>query len=101
MRAEFLPYLAVMALTTYLIRMLPLTFFRRTIHSRLLKNFFYYIPFAVLAAMTFPDIIFSAGTIPAAIAGLVVAVVLTVCKRSLIVVSLGACAAAFLAGLIF
>ncbi len=101
MRAEFLPYLLVMALTTYLIRMVPLTFFRRRIRSRLLKNFFYYIPYAVLAAMTFPDVFSSVGTLPAAIAGLVVVVILTVCRRSLIVVSLGACAAAFLAGLIF
>ena len=45
-------YIAVMALVTYLIRMLPFTLFRRKINSRFIRSFLYYIPYAVLAAMT-------------------------------------------------
>ena len=54
----FLPYLAVTAGVTYLIRMLPLTIFRKEIKSRFIRSFLTYIPYAVLGAMTFPDVIF-------------------------------------------
>ena len=50
----FLPYLAVTAVVTYLIRMLPMTLFRREIKSRFIRSFLTYVPFAVLGAMTFP-----------------------------------------------
>ena len=52
----FLPYLFVTAGVTYLIRMLPLTAFRKPIRSRFAQSFLTYIPFAVLGAMTFPDV---------------------------------------------
>ena len=51
-----LPYLFVTAGVTYLIRMLPLTIFRREIRSRFIRSFLAYIPYAVLGAMTFPDV---------------------------------------------
>ena len=47
-------YIAVMALVTYLIRMLPLVIFHKKIENRFIRSFLYYIPYAVLAAMTFP-----------------------------------------------
>ena len=40
-------YIAAMALTTYLIRMLPLTIFRKPIRSRFLRSFLYYVPYAL------------------------------------------------------
>lgn len=95
MRSEVLIYIAVMALTTYLVRMLPMTLFQKKIRSRFARSFFYYIPYAVLAAMTVPAIFYSTGTPYAAIAGLLVAVLLAFFERSLILVSLAACAAAF------
>ena len=50
-------YIAVMAIVTYLIRALPLTLIRREIKSPFLKSFLYYVPYATLAAMTFPAIL--------------------------------------------
>ena len=50
----FLPYVAVMAVVTYLIRMLPLTAFRRPIKSPFIQSFLTYIPYAVLGDMPFP-----------------------------------------------
>ncbi|MBE6589382.1 MAG: AzlD domain-containing protein [Ruminococcaceae bacterium] len=96
---DVLIYVLVMALTTYLIRMLPMTLFRKKIKSRFAKSFFYYIPYAVLAAMTLPAILYSTEGIYSALAGLAVAVVLSFCNCSLIVVSVAACVAAFLVGL--
>ena len=49
-------YILVMALTTYLIRVLPLTLIRRPIRSAFLKSFLYYVPYVTLAVMTFPAI---------------------------------------------
>ncbi len=49
-------YIAAMALTTYLIRALPLTLIRRPIRSVFLRSFLYYVPYVTLAVMTFPAI---------------------------------------------
>ena len=100
MRAEVLLYVLVMALTTYLVRMLPTTLFRKKIKSRFAKSFFYYIPYAVLSAMTCPAILYSTGSLLTAVVGLAVALVLALFKRSLIEVSLAACFVVFLVGLI-
>ena len=101
MRVEYIGYLLAMALTTYLIRMIPFTLMRRRIRSRFARSFFYYIPYAVLSAMTFPAIFYSTGSTVSACVGLSVAMTLAFCKQSLIVVSLAASAAAFLVNLLF
>ena len=49
-------YIAIMALTTYAIRVLPLTLIRKPIKSRFLRSFLYYVPYVTLAVMTFPAI---------------------------------------------
>lgn len=91
--ADFLPYLIVMAAVTYLIRMLPLTVFRRELKSRFVRSFLYYVPYAVLGAMTFPDVLDSTGSLWTALCGLVVAVVMSWRGRSLLTVAIGACVA--------
>ena len=98
MRPTILIYILVMALTTYLVRMIPFTAFRKKITSRFARSFFYYIPYAVLAAMTFPAILYSTGSLLSAAVGLAVAMVLAYLGRSLIVVSLAASFVAFLVG---
>ncbi len=91
----------VMAGVTYLIRMIPLVLFRKKITSRFLKSLFFYIPYAVLSAMTFPYIFYSTGNFWTALIGTVVAVVATLCKLSLIIVAILACIAVFASGFIF
>lgn len=94
-------YIAVMAGVTYLIRMIPFTLFRKKIKSVFFKSFLYYIPYAVLSAMTIPAIFYSTGDLKTSLAGTVVAVILAYFKLPLIVVALAASAAAFLFGLFF
>lgn len=89
----FFPYLLVMAGVTYLIRMLPLTVFRREIHSRFIRSFLYYVPYAVLGAMTFPDVLYATGSLWTALCGLIVAVVLAWRGKSLLTVAVAACVA--------
>lgn len=95
-----IPYLLtcilVMALVTYLLRMLPLTIFRRRITNPFLRSFLSYVPYAVLAAMTFPEILYSTSHILSALAGLAAAVALAFFNRGLLVVALGASGAVFL-----
>ena len=89
-------YIAAMAITTYLIRMLPLTIFRKPIKSRFLRSFLYYVPYACLTAMTFPAILSSTATIISGTAALVIAVFLAYRGKSLLTVSLAASAAVML-----
>ena len=89
-------YIFAMAVTTYLIRMLPLTVFRKPIKSRFVKSFLHYVPYACLTAMTFPAILSSTATILSGAAALAVAVVLAYRGKSLLTVSLAASAAVML-----
>ena len=90
----------VMAFVTYLIRMLPFAFFRKKIKSQYLKSVLYYIPYAVLSAMTFPYIFYSTGNFYTALIGTVVAIIASVCKRSLLTVAILACLSVLIFGFI-
>lgn len=89
-------YILAMAVTTYLIRMLPLTVFRKPIRSRFVKSFLHYVPYACLTAMTFPAIIYDTTYLLSGAAALVVAVALAFRGKSLLTVSLASCAAVFI-----
>ena len=65
--------IAIMAVVTYLIRFLPLALFQRQIKSRFIKDFLYYVPYAVLSALTFPGIFYATGNMAASFVGTVVA----------------------------
>ena len=93
----FARYLLVMAGVTYLVRMLPLVLLRRPIKSPFINSFLYYVPYAVLAAMTIPDILYSTSSVLSAVAGLAVAVILSLLGQGLLPVALAACAAVFIA----
>ena len=89
-----------MAFVTYFIRMIPLVFFTKKIRSRYILSVLFYIPYAVLSAMTFPFIFYSTGNIYTALIGTVVAVVLALFKRSLLTVAIFSCLSVFLCGFI-
>lgn len=94
-------YIAAMALTTYLIRVLPMTIFRKPIHNRFVRSFLHYVPYACLTTMTFPAILSSTETLLGGSAALVLAVFLAFRGKSLITVALGASAAAFVMDRLF
>ena len=89
-------YILVMAVTTYLIRMLPLAFFKKPIKNRFLKSFLHYVPAVCLTAMTFPAILSATENTVSGAIGLAIAVLLALCKKSLMVVAVASCAAVFL-----
>lgn len=89
----------IMTGITYLCRVVPLLLFRKKITNKWFLSFLYYVPYNVLAAMAFPAILESTGSLIASIAGTVVAIILGFFRKNLLVVALGAAATAFVVGL--
>lgn len=81
-------YIAIMAVVTYLIRVLPLTLIRKEITNTYIKSFLYYVPYVTLAAMTFPAIIYSTSNRLSASIGFAVCIALGYNRKSLITVAL-------------
>ena len=100
MNGNFFIYLAVMALTTYLVRALPFTVFTKKIQNRFFKSFLAYVPYAVLSAMTIPAILYSTKSIWSAAAGFLTAVLLSLWEKSLIIVAFFSCLVVFLTELL-
>lgn len=93
-------YILVMALTTYLVRSIPLLFMRKPIDSRFLRSFLHYVPVACLTAMTFPAILYTTENMISGAVGLAIAVILALRNKSLIIVALAGCSGVFLTDLI-
>ena len=93
---RFLAGLLVCAGVTYLIRMLPLVIFKKKITNRFFRSFLFYIPYTVLAAMTFPAILGATETPVSAAAGLAVALVTAYFELGLLPVALLSCLSVFL-----
>ena len=88
-------YIIVMAVVTYLIRVLPLALIRRKITNKYIRSFLYYVPYATLAAI--PAILYSTANIFSAALGFAAALFLSDRGKSLLLVSSCACAAVFAA----
>ena len=89
-------YILVMAVVTYLIRMLPLVLSKKEITSPYIKSFLFYVPYACLAAMTFPAILFATSNVISAAIGFAVALLVAYREKSLLTVALCACVAVFI-----
>lgn len=85
-----------MALVTYMIRVTPLALVKGKLQSRFVRSFLFYMPYAVLGAMTFPSILYSSGNIVASAVGGVVAVLLAYRGLSMMPVALGGILAVYL-----
>ncbi len=92
--------IAIMAMMTYIIRVIPMAVFREKIENKRIRSFLYYVPYTVMAAMTFPAIFSSTGSAISALAGCVVAIALAYRKKGLLVVALGAAATAYVVSLL-
>jgi branched-subunit amino acid transport protein len=90
----------IMALVTYIPRALPIVVFRKEIKSTFIKSFLQYVPYAVLGALTFPDIFSSTGNLITAICGTLMALWLAYREKGLVVVAIGAILTVYIAGLI-
>lgn len=88
-------YIAIMAVTTYLIRMLPLTLLKKEIKNRTFRSFLTYVPYVTLSVMTFPAILETTDSMWISFAGFAAAMVLAYNRVSLFLVSLSSCVLVF------
>lgn len=84
-------YILVSGGVSLLIRILPLTLIRKPITSRFIRSFLYYVPYATLAIMTFPAIVYAADHIYAGISALIIGIVLAWHGQSMFTVSIICC----------
>lgn len=80
--------LLIMAVVTYLIRMIPIVFFNKDIKSPFIKSLLAYIPYSILGAMTFPSIFYSTSSLLYSILGTSIALLLAFFNQKLLTVSL-------------
>lgn len=92
---DLLVSLVLMAAVTYLPRVLPLAIFRKRITNPFVQSFLLYMPFAILAAMVFPEVFSSTASLISAAVGVAVALLLAWREKGLLIVALGATAAVF------
>ena len=93
---QFWIYLLLLAGSTYLIRAIPFALARKKIDNVFIKSFLYYIPYAVLTAMTLPAIFYATRSIASAAIGLIVALIFAYKEKSLVQVAVVACLVAYL-----
>ncbi len=96
----FLPYLAVMAGVTYLVRAIPLILIKKKIENKFILSFLHYMPYAVLTVMTVPAVFYATENVISSAAGVTVALILAYFKRGLLTVAVGASGAVLIAELI-
>ena len=90
----------LMAIVTYLIRVIPLVLIRREIKNRTIRSFLYYVPYVTLSVMTFPAILTATGSIISASLALIVAVILSLRGNKLPVLAASACSAVLISEMI-
>lgn len=93
---KYLIYILIMAIVTYLIRMLPITLFQKEITNKYFRSFLYYVPYAVLGSMTFPAIFTATSNIASSLFGTIIALILAYKEKSLITVAVFACIMAYI-----
>ena len=88
-------YIIAMSVTTYLLRMLPMTLFQKEIKNQFICSFLTYVPCASLTAMTFPAILSATNSVWSAAAGFLVALVFALWNKSLVTVAVSGCATVY------
>lgn len=91
--------IVIMAVATYITRVLPILVFNKKIKSIYIRSFLHYVPYAVLGAMTFPHVFYATGNTTYAAFGTLTAIVLAYFGRSLITVALAAVAVVYVCNL--
>lgn len=91
----------IMAAITYLLRVLPVTLIRKKVKSPYMNAFLNYVPFAILGALTIPDVFYSTQNIASAVLGTIVALVVAYIGRGLLTVAISAILTVLLYGFFF
>ena len=93
--SRLLVYIAVTAVSTYLIRVIPLVAIQKKIENRFFRSFLYYVPYVTLSIMTFPAILEATDNIWAGLAALVCGTILAYFGVGLFGVAISSCVIVF------
>lgn len=94
---KLLIYITATAVSTYLIRMIPLVAIQKKIQNRFFRSFLFYVPYAVLASMIMPAVFYAAGDLRASAVGFATAMIFAYCEKNIVTVACASCIAAFVA----
>ncbi len=89
-------YILIMGGVSYLIRVLPVTIFRKPIKNRFVQSFLYYVPYVTLAVMTFPAIVHATRSPIAGAAALIAGLLASWLGAGLFPVSVICCVVVFI-----
>ena len=98
--SQYFVYLLIVSLSTYLIRAIPFSLINKKINNRFINSFLCYIPYTVLASMTFPAALYVTGSVMSAAIGLIVSLVVALKCKSITLIALIACVSALIVDLI-
>ncbi len=90
-----------MGLVTYVPRMLPMVYLHSMELPHFLQRFLQFVPYAVLASLIFPGILYSVDHIYSAFIGGLVSVVLALSRMNLMIVVLGGIITVFICDQLF
>jgi branched-subunit amino acid transport protein len=93
-------YILIVAVTSYLIRVLPLTLIRKPIKNKFIRSFLYYVPYVTLAVMTVPAIVEATSSPIAGALALIVGIIAAWYGFGLFPVAIACCVVAYVAGLL-
>ena len=93
-------YILIMALTIFMIRVLPLTLIRKKIKNKVLRSFLFYVPYVTLAVMTFPAILEATSSFWSGLSALIAGILLAYFGVSLFGVAVCSCAVVFIVELL-
>ena len=92
--------LAVMIISIYLVRLIPILLLRRNITNVWIRSFLHYVPYVTLAVMTFPAIVLATDHMASGILALIVGLITAYISGDLFIVAISCCAAVYLSSLI-
>ena len=93
---KFYITLLLMAIVTYLIRVLPITIIRKEIKNKYIRSFLYYVPYVTLSVMTFPAIITATQSWISGTLALITAILIAWKKPNLFIVASASCLVVFI-----
>ena len=96
MKNNIYVYIFLMAITVFLIRVLPLTLLRKPIKNKFVKSFLYYVPYVTLSVMTFPAIIEATNSPIAGLVSLIIGIIAAYKNLGLFKVTVICCLTVFI-----
>ena len=91
----------LMFLASFLPRMIPITLINKRIQSNFIRSFLFYVPYAVIASLTFPYIFYISTNIYISLIGTGVAILLSFLNQKMVIVAMGSVLVVYILLLIF